>query len=1423
MRKSKKFLALLTALSISASAFAGLATTAFAEGEYYTQNFESESAKGTDNNKTGDKQDDTLTLADGNKWDSKFGAGGMAIAKDANSAINMYYKYEIGSTSGQRASYCDFGETAKQTDEVARTVFEMDFYMSANGAGNQIVLAPAYDRGKTNLNYTGNYAVALYQKDKDTIAVATLDGADTTPATTGYTSGTWAHIKSVLNFTEDTAVIKITSLDGEKTFLEETKVAMGGDNTSASIIVISEPRNISAKCGIDNVVFRPYSEGDIEGVYYMATITVDGKTVTRTADKTTGLISDLPDTKKTGYIFKGWAKDGDTETLMTNEEVLGSKLEADVTYEAVYQKDDNYIEPLVALEFSSFPEGNIPVMGASADEFASNPIQVKLVGELGNDLLAEANRDERVKAPKVEWKFKGLRTIVSDGGRPTDENGENSYCDSYAQVVYDEADPTKADFQQKLHSFNFYGEVEATVTYGEPVDSETQGTTAKTLTIKKPMAILPGKTSTAGVFLPKPGYVSDFSLYENTMIGYNATREPANKDNDDVVTGGWTSSYGSNSTNQLSIASDDEGETKYLSLETTAVSGASSFATNKLSETPSGQVIISQDVRFGAVNSEILLKSLAPTNWSAGAITLTLKLTSSGFTLNGGVPFASSASTGNWYHIVLSADVTSKLCYAKIYDMENNLIGESDMVGFSDAASLTPVYLMYRNPDNMIAKLDFNNVKMYVPEIDGNLTTTISNDTLIIPTDLVLKDGINYDSANNKVIVKQELPDDTKAELITAAYRGDKLAKVTTSELTFKNGQASADIQVSGETKFMVWNTLEGMEPICAPKTIEGANAAANSATLTVDAKSTEGYSISSNAEWTVVDEATGETSEFVKITPDTSNSHNATLTVLKGASGGTYNVTVSMGGKTKTIPVTVTGTQDSVKFTKSTSSISIPLQDGVSETYEYSAIVTDSDNNNLNKSVTYAMYDKNNANPLANTDAISFDAETGVLTVTSAAKSTVVYIRAMGTNSEDKPITRSLKVTIHGLAFDLGSDVAKEGCTAVTPATVYTDQTGYGISSGTPKAGGEGSLDNDETDYLEGAFTFQAKVEPKKVYAVTVKGASTNFTAEKIFERAGADDKNRGLAGAASSGLAKDDNGAYLIAVTDDILDLTFAAGSKVSSITIEKQPDKNPGSKPTIFTVGDSTLSNNGSWAYVISHESFPTLTDIANFQCNGQGSQNLDSFYNGGQLMSRVLVNIAPGDYVTIGNMGTNGEGADYERAFNGYVDACIAMGAKVIINSYSPHGAVGGYSNCYDSETHTFTGYRQDNYDKIVRRIYEERTTVDGEKYSPEVIDFMDIGKMADDAFNAFVADYAGTTMKFAVGDQGTKTAYADENAAADAIIKCFGDHNHYGDTNKGFDRLASNLMVRGYEAAGDRAGAIGIVNRLIEIVSADLAK
>ena len=113
--------------------------------------------------------------------------------------------------------------------------------------------------------------------------------------------------------------------------------------------------------------------------------------------------------------------------------------------------------------------------------------------------------------------------------------------------------------------------------------------------------------------------------------------------------------------------------------------------------------------------------------------------------------------------------------------------------------------------------------------------------------------------------------------------------------------------------------------------------------------------------------------------------------------------------------------------------------------------------------------------------------------------------------------------------------------------------------------------------------------------------------------------------------------------------------------------------------------------------------------------------------------MLSQIRPGDYVMIGYMGTNGMGSYFKDDFNYYIDACIAMGAKVILNSYSPHGPMGGFESGYNAETNVFEAYRKDSYDEIVREIYEER------KDSDTVIGFVDIGKNADASFNAYVDD------------------------------------------------------------------------------------
>jgi hypothetical protein len=200
------------------------------------------------------------------------------------------------------------------------------------------------------------------------------------------------------------------------------------------------------------------------------------------------------------------------------------------------------------------------------------------------------------------------------------------------------------------------------------------------------------------------------------------------------------------------------------------------------------------------------------------------------------------------------------------------------------------------------------------------------------------------------------------------------------------------------------------------------------------------------------------------------------------------------------------------------------------------------------------------------------------------------------------------------------------------------------------------------------------------------------------------------------------------------------------------------------------------------------FPELFALCDFKNNGAGGRNLSTYYMQGKLYG-VLLDIYPDDIVMFGNNGTNGMGNSYEADMNYYLNAAEALGAKIIINSYTPHGAVSSYASGYNATTHTFDSYRKDSYETIVRKVAAQR-----EKNDDNYLGFVEIGKNADAAFNAYVADYS-------------KNGYASADAAAQAIISCFADHNHY---NQG--TLAGDLMLKGY-------GSIeGIVKQLTRLLS-----
>ena len=269
-----------------------------------------------------------------------------------------------------------------------------------------------------------------------------------------------------------------------------------------------------------------------------------------------------------------------------------------------------------------------------------------------------------------------------------------------------------------------------------------------------------------------------------------------------------------------------------------------------------------------------------------------------------------------------------------------------------------------------------------------------------------------------------------------------------------------------------------------------------------------------------------------------------------------------------------------------------------------------------------------------------------------------------------------------------------------------------------------------------------------------------------------------------------------YAVPCVNGQIDLRITAENgaapHIAYVSIEKQQPKQARTKRKVHHIGDSTSANKGSWAHrllqQINEGEYKELVKLCDFCNDGRGGRNLRTYYIQGHL-AKVLCDICPGDIVMIGNNGTNGMNKTFEEDLNHYIDAAEAFGARIILNSYTPHGAVSRWSNGYNAETQRYDSYRRDAYDVQTRKVAEEREAAD-----PSYIGFVEIGMNADAIFNAYVDDYKNN-------------GYESRDAAAQAIISCFADHNHYSN-----DPLACDLMLNGYKKHP------GIVEQLIGLLN-----
>ena len=275
-------------------------------------------------------------------------------------------------------------------------------------------------------------------------------------------------------------------------------------------------------------------------------------------------------------------------------------------------------------------------------------------------------------------------------------------------------------------------------------------------------------------------------------------------------------------------------------------------------------------------------------------------------------------------------------------------------------------------------------------------------------------------------------------------------------------------------------------------------------------------------------------------------------------------------------------------------------------------------------------------------------------------------------------------------------------------------------------------------------------------------------------------------------------DTAEYLVPCISGKIDLWVTADNgatpHIGYVSIERQDAPQPRGKRKLHHIGDSTSANRGSWAHTLLKKlkegEYPELAALCDFCNDGAGGRQLRTYYIQGKL-AKVLLDICPGDIVMFGNNGTNNMNKTYEEDLNHYIDAAKAFGAKVMLNSYTPHGAVSRWADGYDASTQRFDSYRRDRYDVLTRKIADERAAND-----PEYLGFVEIGKNADAIFNAYVDDWKAN-------------GHANRDEAARAIISCFKDHNHYD-----VAPLACELMLNGY------GGHNGIVEQITALLGRD---
>lgn len=1016
-----------------------------------------------------------------------------------------------------------------------------------------------------------------------------------------------------------------------------------------------------------------------------------------------------------------------------------SNFEIDNVLIRTYDADNDELgergeETLESVKFTS--QLNTVITQPAQDAPVHKPIAIEAKGIYGGDLTDEVT---------VEWSTTGL---ASEDGYISLTKAEGTG----SGTIGDPADGPTAYFNVRNGVSTYFGSVTAKITYLD-----------NTMTISTPFAVIgaAGRTDIA----PKSGYPEEMNDYADDLVGYKAT---ANGINDqDLVLNNW-SIYGSNGARTLTLEKDEDG-TKFLRFHNNG-GGGSTVGVYQLADMAS-QYIVDMKVRFTGGDMSFGHYKVTPNNsgndpnWSAsyGSNALTL----------GGQSITGLNQT-DWFRIVASADESAGTVWVKVYNEAGELVGEVADEPLSSTASENQKYFCFQGT----WPVDLASFRIYSPSV-GQMTVngaeTVSVPEAPKPEEITGKGLENsevytYDSESKKLEVA--LANTDTAKLLVAEYDAKVLKSLSVKDLTFAEGKAEVtDFTMPDSCKLMLWNSLDGetgMKPLSAAEGtgIDNPNLVVESETVELSAivNSADGFKVTGPVTWSI---DTDDESVSLKST----GIQTALLTVKGGASAGVITVTARCGEGSAEKDINLTTSGNSIAFTKSTASFTIPFSGGEAVTGEYAAKTVDKEGNEVEfaadadgnptttpSTITYSVLDKNMSDVTNNMPAgVTFNAQTGVLTVTDQAKAGIIYIQAK--NNDATPLSRTVKVNIHGLAFSFGTNApADDSYTQVTSADAYSDKIGYGFTD-------TSVLVNEATDVKGSAdFSFKAKV-PNGNYRVKLTGSGyiTSESVDSINYTTGITRLD------GKTGMTKQTDLTFNVAVCDEVLDLnfkdkyvtkendvevTYNPVPLVEKIEISQMDAKTALAKPAVYAIGDSTTKNgnvNKSWGEVADISKFENLGSFAN---HGQAGRNGISFYNQGRVEA-VLLAICPGDYVTV-NMGINTESGAPESAYytlqsQYYVQAIIDRGAIPVLVTATPQGPLGAGAGNYNNGVFTCnrgTGARNG----IWRKIAQEKN-----------LNIIELGYWGDEYFNSLTEDDA--------------TA-AGKSSVLELVKSWYGDHNHY---------------------------------------------